>query len=58
MTNSAIEALFDSFNTVKVLVVGDVIKDSYLWGTTTRISREAPVPIVNVKNRENCILNV
>lgn len=52
MTNSAIEALFDSFNTVKVLVVGDVMLDSYLWGTTTRISPEAPVPIVNVKNRE------
>lgn len=52
MTANAIEALFEEFNTVKVLVVGDVMLDSYLWGTTTRISPEAPVPIVNVKNKE------
>ncbi len=52
MTATAIEALFEDFNSLKVLVVGDVMLDSYLWGTTTRISPEAPVPIVNVKNRE------
>ena len=52
MTASAIEVLFEEFNSLNILVVGDVMLDSYLWGTTTRISPEAPVPIVNVKNRE------
>lgn len=37
------------FADVKVLVVGDVMLDRYLWGNVSRISPEAPVPIVNVK---------
>ena len=32
----------------KVLVIGDVIIDKYIYGTSTRISPEAPVPIVKV----------
>ncbi|WP_309381854.1 bifunctional heptose 7-phosphate kinase/heptose 1-phosphate adenyltransferase [Cerasicoccus frondis] len=35
---------------VKVLVVGDVMLDHYIWGDATRISPEAPVPVVNVFN--------
>lgn len=34
------------------MVIGDVMVDSYLWGRVERISPEAPVPIVNVVNRE------
>ena len=30
---------------MKVLVLGDVIIDKYIYGTSTRISPEAPVPI-------------
>ncbi|GAB4342346.1 MAG: D-glycero-beta-D-manno-heptose-7-phosphate kinase [Flammeovirgaceae bacterium] len=37
---------------MKVLVVGDVMIDSYVWGNVSRISPEAPVPIVNVKKQE------
>ncbi len=37
------------FCDVKVAVVGDVILDVFLWGTVSRISPEAPVPIVEVK---------
>ena len=33
---------------MKVLVLGDVIIDKYIYGTSTRISPEAPVPIVNL----------
>lgn len=47
-----LEAVFSAFDTLKVLIVGDVMIDSYLWGKTTRISPEAPVPIVNVVKRE------
>lgn len=49
---SSLEALFEAFNGLQVLVVGDVMIDSYLWGKSTRISPEAPVPIVNVIKRE------
>ena len=33
---------------MKVLVFGDVITDKYIYGTSSRISPEAPVPIVNI----------
>ena len=36
-----------------ILIVGDVMIDSYLWGNVDRISPEAPVPIVAVNRREN-----
>ncbi|MFD2245803.1 bifunctional heptose 7-phosphate kinase/heptose 1-phosphate adenyltransferase [Pontibacter ruber] len=49
---TSIEDIFSAFNRLTVLIVGDVMIDSYLWGKTTRISPEAPVPIVNVVKRE------
>ncbi len=48
-----INALFQSFTRMNVLIIGDVIVDSYLWGKVDRISPEAPVPIVTVKKRED-----
>ena len=39
----------------KLLVIGDLMIDHYLWGTCQRISPEAPVPVVNVKT-ENLVL--
>jgi len=50
---STIEEIFEAFNRQKVLVIGDVMIDAYLWGKVDRISPEAPVPIVAVKKREN-----
>ncbi|HMK65029.1 MAG TPA: D-glycero-beta-D-manno-heptose-7-phosphate kinase [Thermodesulfobacteriota bacterium] len=38
-----------SFSNFKVLVVGDIMMDEFLWGDVTRISPEAPVPIVKVE---------
>lgn len=46
-------ALFDSFKNLNILVVGDLMLDRYLWGRVTRISPEAPVPIVDVQQEEN-----
>ena len=43
------------FAGARVLVVGDIILDHFLWGTVSRISPEAPVPVVNV-TRENMML--
>lgn len=40
------------FDQSKVLVVGDLMLDSYWFGQTARISPEAPVPVVNVKQSE------
>jgi D-beta-D-heptose 7-phosphate kinase/D-beta-D-heptose 1-phosphate adenosyltransferase len=34
----------------RVLVVGDVMLDEYVWGTVSRISPEAPVPVVAVRS--------
>lgn len=45
--------IFDSFNNQKVLIIGDVMIDAYLWGRVDRISPEAPVPILNIQKREN-----
>ena len=48
---------FDTFKTQlerqTVLVVGDVMIDSYIWGGVDRISPEAPVPVVAETRREN-----
>ncbi|WP_346239017.1 D-glycero-beta-D-manno-heptose-7-phosphate kinase [Niabella insulamsoli] len=34
----------------KILVIGDIMADRYVWGSASRISPEAPVPVVAVKN--------
>lgn len=38
---------------MRVLVIGDAMLDTYLWGKVERLSPEAPVPIVSVTRREN-----
>lgn len=48
-----INSLFDSFNQYNVLIIGDVMIDSYMWGKVDRISPEAPVPIIMSTKREN-----
>lgn len=53
MNESAIDALFEKFNGIKVLVVGDVMIDAYVWGKVERISPEAPVPVVRVTAKED-----
>jgi D-glycero-beta-D-manno-heptose-7-phosphate kinase len=42
----------DRFRQIRVLVIGDLMIDEYLWGRVDRISPEAPVPVVAVE-REN-----
>lgn len=50
--NQSLPVIFDSFNNLRVLIIGDVMLDSYIWGAVERISPEAPVPIVTVKKRD------
>lgn len=40
--------LIERFSKVRVLVVGDVMLDRYWWGSVSRISPEAPVPVVSL----------
>ena len=44
--------IFQSFAQLKVLIIGDVMLDSYIWGAVERISPEAPVPIVIVRKKD------
>ena len=46
---------FNSNNRPKILVVGDLILDEYIWGGVNRISPEAPVPILETRS-ENLAL--
>ena len=39
----------DRFSQATVLVIGDIIMDEYIWGDVSRISPEAPVPVVDVR---------
>jgi rfaE bifunctional protein kinase chain/domain len=41
-------ALLKRFSHLKVLVIGDLMLDHFLWGSVSRISPEAPVPVVEV----------
>lgn len=57
--------IIDHFSRKKIAVWGDFILDEYLYGTTRRISREAPVLILSYRDREfslggagNAILNI
>ena len=50
-----IDSLFNSFNKSNVLVVGDSMIDSYVWGKIDRMSPEAPVPLLNVTKKESRI---
>ncbi len=45
--------IFEAFNTLNVLVVGDVMIDRYVKGEVERISPEAPVPVVHLQQRED-----
>ena len=45
--------LLPQFEQATLLVVGDIMLDRYWHGPTSRISPEAPVPVVNIKNIED-----
>lgn len=53
MVQEEIEKLFYDFNSKKIIVIGDVMIDHYLWGKVERISPEAPVPVVTYNKEES-----
>lgn len=49
---SSFDALFQRFTTLKAVVLGDIMLDTYWWGNVERISPEAPVPIVSLQKKD------
>lgn len=52
MSQTDISGLFEEFKNLKVAILGDVMLDTYWWGSTDRISPEAPVPVVALQKME------
>lgn len=52
MTGIRMQVSVPQFDRVRVLVAGDVMLDRYWFGATQRISPEAPVPVVHVRDTE------
>jgi D-glycero-beta-D-manno-heptose-7-phosphate kinase len=53
MKKEELSRIFEEFNHLNILIIGDVMIDSYLWGKVDRISPEAPVPIISRTTIEN-----
>ena len=49
---SALRSVIARFPRRRILVLGDVMLDRYLWGRVDRISPEAPVPVVRTRSAE------
>ena len=46
--NNELTPYISKFEDVRVMVIGDLMVDEYIWGSVSRISPEAPVPVVSV----------
>src|ERR1700704_3201661 len=49
LTRQRAEEILRAMRNKKIVVLGDVMLDEFVWGDVTRISPEAPVPVVDVK---------
>lgn len=49
------QKIINDFTKQKVLVLGDIMLDKYIWGNVGRISPEAPVPVVEVSKDTSCL---
>ena len=43
------------FRKGRIAVIGDMMLDVYLWGSVTRISPEAPVPVIGIRRQSCCL---
>lgn len=48
MDKDRIKEILNKFSNKTIFVVGDIVMDQYIWGKVSRISPEAPVPVVDV----------
>jgi bifunctional ADP-heptose synthase (sugar kinase/adenylyltransferase) len=49
LTQERAGELIRSMTDRKIVVLGDVMLDEFIWGDVTRISPEAPVPVVDIR---------
>jgi D-beta-D-heptose 7-phosphate kinase/D-beta-D-heptose 1-phosphate adenosyltransferase len=49
LTQTRAEELIRAMHDRKIVVLGDVMLDEFVWGDVTRISPEAPVPVVDIR---------
>lgn len=54
-SNKVLETVQAGFHGPRVLVIGDLVLDRYLWGTVERISPEAPVPVVLLDHESHAV---
>jgi D-beta-D-heptose 7-phosphate kinase/D-beta-D-heptose 1-phosphate adenosyltransferase len=47
-SNQTIKAAINDFTRLRILVIGDLILDHYIWGDVHRVSPEAPIPVLKV----------
>lgn len=52
LTESSRAELIASFANLRLVVIGDVMLDRFIWGSVNRISPEAPVPVVQVEKED------
>jgi len=50
INQSKLEHIITNIQSKKVLVIGDIMLDKYIFGSVSRISPEAPIPIINIEN--------
>lgn len=55
MNLSKLREMTDAFSRMRIAVIGDLMLDVYVKGNATRISPEAPVPVVHVTSTEHCL---
>src|SRR3990170_4402595 len=48
LSSKRAQTLIEKFRRARILVIGDLIMDHFIWGKVRRISPEAPVPVVEV----------
>jgi len=50
LDRARLERILERFSRIELLVLGDVVLDEYLWGDVDRVSPEAPVPVVHLRD--------
>ncbi|MFO7891125.1 MAG: D-glycero-beta-D-manno-heptose-7-phosphate kinase [bacterium] len=53
ISKKRIKKLFSTFRNQKIVVIGDLMLDRYIWGSVSKISPEAPVPVVEVERESH-----
>ena len=58
INHSKLTNILNSIQTKKVLVLGDIMLDQYIFGSVERVSPEAPIPIININNTSYPIMSI